>query len=293
MTIYSQPAPEVIHFFDESSNTFSYIVRDPSSQACAVIDPVLNFDYPSAHISFEGAEAIIQYIQEHKLVLEWLVETHVHADHISAASHIQGVLGGKLIISEKIVDVQNTFGRIYNEDAEFKRDGSQFDRLLKDGDQYQIGNLTATALLTPGHTPACMTHVVVDAAFVGDTLFMPDSGTARADFPGGDALELYQSTRRILSLPETTRLFMCHDYAPDGRELEYETTVAKQRAENVHVRDGICESKFTAMREERDSSLDMPDLILPSLQVNMRAGHLPSAEPNGMVYLKIPVNAFN
>ncbi len=284
--------PDVAPFFDQDSNTFSYVVRDPTSDACAIIDPVLDFDYAAGKVSYTSADAIVHYIQKHKLRTEWLIETHVHADHLSAAPYLQKALGGKLAIGEHIDTVQNTFGTIFNEDTEFQRDGSQFDQLFKDGDSYTIGNLTGRALHTPGHTPACMTHVIGNAAFVGDTLFMPDGGTARADFPGGDARVLFQSIQKVLSLPAATRLFMCHDYGPDGREVEYETTVAEQREKNIHVNSTVEESTFVDMREARDKTLGMPRLILPAIQVNMRAGHFPEAEDNQTVYLKIPVNAF-
>jgi glyoxylase-like metal-dependent hydrolase (beta-lactamase superfamily II) len=283
--------PEVVPFFDEDTNTFSYVVRDPGSRACAVVDSVMDIDYAAGRISFTGADRIIAYVREHKLEVEWLIETHVHADHLSAAPYIQEALGGKLGIGEHIVTVQETFGKIFNAGTEFARDGSQFDRLFADGDEYHVGGMRCQALHTPGHTPACMVHVMGDAAFVGDTLFMPDGGTARADFPGGDARVLYRSIRRVLELPGATRLFMCHDYQPDGRELEYETTVASERENNIHVHDGISEDDFVRMREARDATLGMPRLILPSLQVNMRAGHLPEADDNGTVYLKLPINA--
>ena len=283
--------PEVFPFFDKDTDTFSYIVKDPDSNACAIVDSVMNLDYPSCGISFEGADEIIAHVQKHKLKVEWLIETHVHADHLSAAPYIQEKLGGKLGIGSNIVKVQEMFGRIFNAGSDFARDGSQFDRLFDDGDSYQIGGMTAYAMHTPGHTPACMTHVIGDAAFVGDTIFMPDGGTARADFPGGDARVLFRSIRRLLSLPGETRLFMCHDY-PEGREVEYETTVAQERKSNKHVHDGISEDEYVKMREARDKTLGMPRLILPSLQVNMRAGHLPPPEDNGMSYFKLPINAF-
>jgi glyoxylase-like metal-dependent hydrolase (beta-lactamase superfamily II) len=284
--------PQVETFFDEATNTFSYVVRDPASAACAVVDSVLDFDYASGAISHASADRIIQYIRDNKLVLEWLIETHVHADHLSAAPYIQKILGGKIGIGAGIRIVQETFGKVFNEGTEFQRDGSQFDRLFEDGDSYVIGTLPVTVLHTPGHTPACMTHVAGDAAFVGDTLFMPDGGTARADFPGGDARTLYRSTRRVLDLPPETRLFMCHDYGPNGRQILNETTVAEQRAHNIHVHDGISEDEFVRLRTERDATLAMPRLILPSLQVNMKAGALPEPEDNGRSYLKIPINAF-
>jgi glyoxylase-like metal-dependent hydrolase (beta-lactamase superfamily II) len=283
--------PEVTAFFDAPTNTISYVVKDPGSNACAVVDSVMDIDYAAGRITHDSADAIIGFIKEHGLHLEWLIETHVHADHLSAAPYIQGKFGGRIGIGEKITVVQEVFGKVFNEGTEFRRDGSQFDRLFKDGDTYSIGGMTAFALHTPGHTPACMTHVVGDAAFVGDTLFMPDGGSARADFPGGDARVLFRSIHRVLELPPQTRLFMCHDYGPNGRDIQWETTVADERAHNIHVKDGVTEDDFVAMREARDKTLGMPRLILPSLQVNMRAGALPPAEPNGRVFLKVPVNA--
>ena len=282
--------PEVVPFFDEPTNTISYIVKDPASNSCAVIDSVMDIDYAAGRITYDGADKIIAYIQERGWKLEWLIETHVHADHLSAAPYIQEKLGGKLGIGENIRVVQNTFGKIFNEGTEFQRDGSQFDRLFKDSDSYQIGTMTAHVLHTPGHTPACMTHIVGDAAFVGDTLFMPDGGSARADFPGGDARTLYRSIQRVLALPGQTRLFMCHDYGPNGRDIQWETTVAEERDHNIHVGKGISEDEFVKMREARDATLAMPKLIIPSLQVNMRAGRLPPADESGKTYLKVPVN---
>lgn len=284
-------APDVTGFFDAPTNTISYVVADPATKACAIIDSVLNFDYPAGRTGTTAADAIIAFVRQQGLTLEWQIETHVHADHLSAAPYLQQKLGGKIGIGEHIRTVQTTFGTIFNETAQFHRDGSQFDHLFRDGETYRIGGLTGTALHTPGHTPACMTHVIGDAAFVGDTIFMPDGGSARADFPGGDARTLYRSMRRILALPPETRLFMCHDYGPNGRDIRWETTVAAERAENIHVRDGMTEDAFVALREARDRTLGMPRLILPSLQVNMRAGHLPPAEDNGTAYLKIPLNA--
>ena len=282
--------PDVKAFFDAPTNTISYVVRDPRSAACAVVDSVLDIDYAAGRISHESADAIIAYIERNGLRLEWLIETHVHADHLSAATYIKGKLGGRIGIGEKITVVQETFGKVFNEGPEFCRDGSQFDRLFKDGDSYTIGTMTGLALHTPGHTPACMTHVIGDAAFVGDTIFMPDGGSARADFPGGNARTLFRSVRRVLELPGDTRLFMCHDYGPNGREIRWETTVAQERAKNIHVRDGISEDEFVAMRETRDKTLGMPRLILPSLQVNMRAGVLPPPDKDGRQFLKVPVN---
>jgi len=283
--------PEVKAFFDEATETFSYVVKDPSSSACAVIDSVMNIDYPSGTTSYRGADEIIDWIKGNGLELEWQIETHVHADHLTAAPYLKEKLGGKIGIGEQITVVQDVFASIFNTGKDFRPDGSQFDVLFSDGDTYQIGNMSAYAMHTPGHTPACMTHVMGNVAFVGDTLFMPDVGTARADFPGGNARELFQSIKKVLSLPDNIRLFMCHDY-PQGRAVECETTVADEKNGNIHVRDGIDEEAFVKMRETRDASLAMPTLILPSLQVNMRAGHLPPEEENGRVYLKLPLDAF-
>lgn len=285
------PAPDVTPFFDPATNTISYVVKDPGSDACAIIDPVLDFDYASGHIDHASADAIIRHVRGHGLRVEWLVETHVHADHLSAAPYLKEELGGRIGIGENITVVQETFGKVFNEGTRFRRDGSQFDRLFADGDTYAIGGLQAVALHTPGHTPACMTHVIGDAAFVGDTLFMPDSGSARADFPGGDARVLYRSMRRLLALPAATRLFMCHDYGTGGREIRWESTVAEQRARNIHVRDGMDEDSFVALRRARDATLAMPRLIIPSLQVNMKAGVLPEPEDNGTRYLKVPLDS--
>ena len=282
--------PEVVPFFDPATNTISYVVRDPGSTACAVIDSVMDFDYAAGRISYEHADAIIAHIRDKGWRLEWLIETHAHADHLSAAPYIQRQLGGKLGIGANIRIVQETFGKIFNEGTEFQRDGSQFDRLFEDGDSYTIGGLTAYVIDTPGHTPACMTHVIGDAAFVGDTLFMPDGGSARADFPGGNAATLYRSMKRILALPGQMRLFMCHDYGPNGREIRWESTVADERAHNIHVHDGVSEAEFVALREARDKTLGMPRLIIPSLQVNIRAGKLPPEDEDGQTFLKIPVN---
>jgi glyoxylase-like metal-dependent hydrolase (beta-lactamase superfamily II) len=284
--------PDINAFFDEATNTVCYIIRDPESPACAVIDSVLDFDYASGRISHESADRVIDFIRANQLRLEWVIETHVHADHLSAAPYIQQTLGGKIGIGDRIAVVQDTFGKIFNEGTEFQRDGSQFDRLFVDGDTYTIGSLEARAIHTPGHTPACMTHVIGDAAFVGDTLFMPDGGTARADFPGGDAGQLFRSIRKVLALPPETRLFMCHDYGPDGRDIRWETTVAEERAANIHVRDGVTEDEFVAMRNARDATLGMPRLIIPAIQVNMKAGRLPEPEDNGTRFLKVPLNTF-
>ena len=283
--------PDVTPFFDSATSTISYVVKDPTSGACAVIDSVLDFDYAAGRTATRSADAIIKHIRSQDLTLDWLIETHVHADHLSAAPYIQRALGGKIGIGERITVVQDTFGKVFNEGTEFERDGSQFDRLFADGDSYAIGGMRAFAMHTPGHTPACTTHVIGDAAFVGDTLFMPDGGTARADFPGGDARALYRSITRVLSLPRQTRLFMCHDYAPNSREVRWETTVAQERAENIHVREGITEDEFVAMRSARDATLAMPRLIIPSIQVNMRAGRLPAPETGEQRFLKVPLNA--
>jgi len=282
--------PQVTAFFDEPTNTVSYVVKDPRSDACAVIDSVMDIDYAAGRITYHSADAIIDHIVAGGLKLEWLIETHVHADHLSAAPYIQARLGGRIGIGENITIVQETFGKVFNEGTEFQRDGSQFDRLFKDGDSYMIGTMRAWTMHTPGHTPACMTHVVGDAAFVGDTLFMPDGGSARADFPGGDARTLFRSIKRVLSLPREMRLFMCHDYGPNGREIRWETTVGEQRDHNIHVRDGITEDEFVSTREARDRTLAMPRLIIPSLQVNMKAGELPAPDESGKRFLKVPIN---
>ena len=284
--------PVVTPFFDAESNTFSYVVKDPSSAACAVIDSVLDLDYASGDVSHEGADAIIRFIRDNELKIEWIVETHAHADHISAGHYIRDEIGGKLAIGEQIKTVQKVFGGIYNIDDELAHDGSQFDHLFTDDETYKIGNLEAHVMHTPGHTTACMSYLIGDALFVGDTIFMPDAGTARVDFPGGDAATLYRSIHKLLELPGKTRVFMCHDYAPNDRELEYETTIAEERARNIHVNDSVSEDEFVRMRTARDKTLGMPHLILPSLQVNVRAGEFPKAEDNGLVYLKIPINAF-
>ncbi|WP_431270251.1 MBL fold metallo-hydrolase [Dankookia sp. P2] len=284
--------PEVRPFFDPDTNTISYVVKDPGSATCAVVDSVLDLDYAAGRIATRSADAIIAFVRDHGLAVEWLVETHVHADHLSAAPYIQRQLGGRIGIGERITVVQETFGKVFNEGTAWRRDGGEFDRLFQDGDTYQVGGMRCVALHTPGHTPACMTHAMGDAAFVGDTLFMPDGGTARADFPGGDARTLFRSIRRVLALPPETRLFMCHDYGPNGREIRWETTVAAERAENIHVRDGVTEEEFVAMRTARDATLSMPRLIIPSIQVNMHAGRLPSAGPDGKRFLKVPLDAF-
>lgn len=282
--------PEVVHFFDEQSNTFSYVVKDPHSNSCAIIDSVLDIDYAAGRLSYKGADEIIEYVRQHDLKVEWIIETHVHADHLSAAPYIKERVGGLIGIGENINIVQDTFGKIFNEGTEFQRDGSQFDRLFSDGDSYQIGSLIGHAMYTPGHTPACMSHVIGNSGFVGDTIFMPDSGSARADFPGGDARTLYRSIHRLLSLPEEVVLYMCHDYAPNGRSLKHVSTVGEQRRQNIHVADAISEDAYVKMRETRDATLAMPKLIIPSIQLNMKAGRLPEPESNGQRYLKVPID---
>jgi glyoxylase-like metal-dependent hydrolase (beta-lactamase superfamily II) len=282
--------PMVKAFFDPASNTISYVVQDPETRACAVIDPVMDIDFAAGRITFEHADTIITHIRQHDLALEWLIETHAHADHLSGSPYIQQQLGGRIGIGRDITIVQEEFGKIFNEGTEFERDGSQFDRLFDDGDTYEIGNMVAFTMHTPGHTPACMTHVIGNAAFVGDTLFMPDGGSARADFPGGDAGTLYDSIQKVLSLPDDMRLFMCHDYGPGGRDISWETTVAEEKADNIHIGGGRTREDFVAMREARDKTLKMPTLIIPSIQVNMRGGKLPPADDEGTTFLKVPVN---
>lgn len=281
--------PEVTAFFDEATNTISYVVKDPASPSCAIIDSVMDIEYAAGRITYDHADKMIAFVRDHDLTLEWLIETHVHADHLSAAPYIQRALGGKIGIGDKIMVVQETFGKIFNEGTEFQRDGSQFDALFKDGDTYNIGTMKAFAIYTPGHTPACMVHVIGDAAFVGDTLFMPDGGSARADFPGGDAATLYDSIQRVLTLPDDMSLFMCHDYGPNGRDIEWETTVGEEREHNIHVGKGATKEEFVKFRTERDATLAVPKLIIPSLQVNMRAGEMPRDKDGNMV-LKVPVN---
>lgn len=281
--------PDVSAHFDEDTNTISYIVCDPSTKHCAIIDSVMDFDYAAGRITYDHADRLIAEITDKGLTLDWIIETHVHADHLSAAPYIQDKLGGKIGVGEKILVVQETFGKVFNEGTEFERDGSQFDALFKDGDTYKIGNMQAITMYTPGHTPACMVHIVGNAAFVGDTLFMPDGGSARADFPGGDAATLYDSIQKVLTLPDETRLFMCHDYAPNGRDIKWETTVAQERADNIHVGGGKTREEFIKFRTERDAELGMPRLIIPSLQINMRAGEVPT-DADGNKMLKVPVN---
>jgi glyoxylase-like metal-dependent hydrolase (beta-lactamase superfamily II) len=282
--------PSVKTFFDPATNTFSYVVKDPATNACAIVDSVMDIDYAAGRISYVHADQIIAYVQAEGLRVEWQLETHVHADHLSGAPYIQQKLGGWLGIGRNITIVQETFGKIFNEGTEFQRDGSQFDRLFDDGDTYTVGEMACFAIHTPGHTPACMTHVMGDAAFVGDTLFMPDGGSARADFPGGDAGQLYDSIQKVLRLPDAMRLFMCHDYGPNGRDIQWQTTVAEEKAHNIHVGGGKTKEEFVKFRTERDATLAMPTLIIPSLQVNMRAGELPPPDESGKRYLKVPVN---
>jgi len=283
--------PDIRAFFDEDTYTVSYVVWDPETRAAAIIDSVLDYDPEAGRTKTNSADKIIEYIKSNNLTATWVMETHAHADHLSAAPYLQERLGGKLAIGEHIVTVQAVFGKLFNAGTEFARDGSQFDRLLTDGEHFSIGNLAGIALHVPGHTPADMAYVIGDAVFLGDTMFMPDYGTARADFPGGDAGTLFQSIRRLLSLPRETRLFMCHDYLAPGRDhYAWETTVGDERDGNVHVHDGVSQEDFVAMRSERDATLSVPRLILPSVQVNMRGGHLPEPEDNGTAYIKIPVN---
>ena len=283
--------PQVEAFFDPATFTYSYVVSDPQSKRCAIVDPVLDYDPAAGRTSHAGADRLIAYVREQGLTLDWLLETHVHADHLSAAAYIKQALGGRLAIGAQITQIQATFGSLFNAGPEFATDGRQFDQLFADGDSFSIGNIPARVLHTPGHTPACLTYVIGDAAFIGDTLFMADYGTARCDFPGGDARQLYRSIHKIFALPDSTRLFMCHDYLAPGRDQHlYQSSVAEQRAQNVHAHAGIDEDAFVAMREAKDASLGMPALILPAVQINMRGGQLPPAESNGVRYLKVPLN---
>ena len=283
--------PNVTAFFDDATNTVSYVVREPQGRTCAIIDSVLDFDHASGRTDTRSADAIVAHVREHDLAVAWILETHVHADHLSAAPYLKEKLGGRIGIGERITVVQDTFGKIFNEGTEFQRDGSQFDALFGDGDSFDIGTMRCDVMHTPGHTPACLTYVIGDAAFVGDTLFMPDFGTARCDFPGGSSAALYDSIQKILALPDATRIFVCHDYKAPGRDdYAWETTVAEEKARNIHIGEGRPKAEFTAMRNARDATLAMPQLILPSLQVNMRAGNLPPAEDDGKVFLKLPVN---
>jgi glyoxylase-like metal-dependent hydrolase (beta-lactamase superfamily II) len=284
--------PEVHSYFDVTTNAACYILKDPGSNECAVIDSILDFDMASGATHTTHADMLINEITSNGWKLEWVIETHVHADHLSAAPYLAKQLGGKIAIGSNIDAVQQVFGKIFNAGTEFQMDGSQFDRLFQDGDSFEVGQMQINVMHTPGHTPACVTYVVGNAAFIGDTLFMPDFGTARADFPGGSATDLYNSIQRILSLPDDTRLFLCHDYKAPGRdEFCWETTVAEERQNNIHVGGGKSEEEFVSFRTARDAQLNMPKLIIPSIQVNMRAGKLPPAEDNGTVYLKVPINA--
>lgn len=291
MTVETQTRADVTAFFDEATFTVSYVVKDPDSNACAIIDSVLDFDYASGRTDTRSADAIVKHVRDHGLVVEWILESHVHADHLSAAPYLQERVGGKIGIGDNITIVQNVFGKVFNEGTEFERDGSQFDKLFREGDRFTIGGLEGHVLHTPGHTPACLTYVVGQAAFVGDTLFMPDFGTARCDFPGGSAEALYHSIQKILALPDETRIFVGHDYKAPGRDhYAWETTVAEQKRFNIHVGEGKPAEEFVRMRDERDATLAMPRLIIPSLQVNMRAGQMPPADDKGNVYMKVPVN---
>lgn len=282
--------PDVTAFFDEATNTASYIVKDPNGPACAIIDSVLDFDYAAARIATAAADRLIAHVRARDLEVAWILETHVHADHLSAAPYLQEKLGGKIGIGDRICEVQEVFGKVFNAGTAFERDGSDFDQLFVEQDRLEIGGLSGSVLHTPGHTPACLTYVIGDAAFVGDTIFMPDFGTARCDFPGGSARQLWHSIHKILSLPEDTRIFTCHDYKAPGRdEFAWESTVGEQKAKNKHIADAT-EDEFVEMRETRDAALAMPRLIVPSIQVNMRAGKMPEAEDNGTVYLKVPIN---
>jgi glyoxylase-like metal-dependent hydrolase (beta-lactamase superfamily II) len=283
--------PNVTAFFHEGTYTITYVVNEQEGDYCAIIDSVLDYDLKSGRTSTPAADSLIEFVRERGFTLDWILETHAHADHLTAASYLQENLGGRIAIGEQIIQVQAVFKKLFNLGEEFAANGSQFDHLFSDGEDFEVGRMAAKALHTPGHTPACVTYVFGDAAFVGDTIFMPDFGTARTDFPGGDAAMLYRSLKRILSLPPQTRLFMCHDYGPAGRDFAWESTVAEERANNIHIHDGVGEDEFVKMRTERDNAIDLPRLILPSVQVNIRAGRLPPAEDNGVSYLKVPLNA--
>ena len=283
--------PDITAFFDDATNTISYVVRDPNGSACAIIDSVLDFDFASGCTDTHSADKLITFVRDNNLDVQWLLESHVHADHLSAAPYIQMEVGGKIGIGSRITDVQETFGKIFNEGTEFQRDGSQFDELFVEGDTFHIGQLRGDVLHTPGHTPACMTYVIEDAAFVGDTLFMPDFGTARCDFPGGSSEKLFLSIQKILALPDATRVFVGHDYkAPNRRHYAWETTVGEQKKQNIHIKLGKSKDDFVKLRDERDAKLAMPKLIVPSLQVNMRAGNMPEPDEQGDVFLKVPIN---
>lgn len=284
--------PEVQGFFDQATNTISYVVSDPETKQCAIIDSVMDFEQAGGTISFDSADAIINYLQQAGLTVQWILETHVHADHLSAAPYLKEKLGGTMAIGKYIVDVQDIFGKVFNEGTEFERDGSQFDRLWNDGDEFMLGSIPVFVMHTPGHTPADMVYVIGDAIFAGDTMFMPDFGTARCDFPGGSAEALHASTQKIFALPEEMRMFMCHDYLPEGRTVyQWETTVGEQKRANIHLKEGTDAAAFVKQREERDAKLAMPRLIIPSIQINMRAGKLPNVEQNGTSYLKTPINS--
>lgn len=284
--------PTVSAFFDEATYTISYVVAEPDGPHCAIVDSVMGFDAKAGRTFTEPADRLVDHVREHGLTVDWILESHCHADHLTAAPYLKDRVGGKTGISGGIRQVQQTFARIYNVEGALATDGSQFDHLFEDGESFDIGAMPVTALATPGHTPSCMVYHAGDAAFVGDTLFMPDFGTARCDFPGGDARLLYRSIKRVLALPPETRLFMCHDYGPGGRDIAWETSVAVERRDNIHVNDQVSEDEYVAMRSERDATLSMPALLLPSIQVNIRAGHLPDPEDNGIAYLKLPLNAF-
>jgi len=283
--------PNITAFFDQASNTISYVVRDPYGSACAIIDSVLDFDFASGRTDTQSADKLINFVTENKLDVQWLLESHVHADHLSAAPYIQMKVGGKIGIGSRITDVQERFGKIFNEGTEFQRDGSQFDKLFVEGDTFHIGQLRGDVLHTPGHTPACLTYVIENAAFVGDTLFMPDFGTARCDFPGGSSERLFSSIQKILELPDATRIFVGHDYKAPGRDnYAWETTVGEQKKKNIHIKSGKSKDDFVKLRDERDAKLAMPKLIVPSLQVNMRAGNMPEPDEQGDVFIKVPIN---
>lgn len=291
-TKYLAKKPEVQGFFDSQTNTISYVVADPTTKHCAIIDSVMDFEPNSATLTFQSAQSIIDYINEKEYKVQWVLETHVHADHLSAAPYLKEKLGGKMAIGEQIVEVQNIFGKIFNEGTEFERDGSQFDCLWKEGDTFLVGDITAFVMHVPGHTPADMAYIIGDAVFAGDTLFMPDFGTARCDFPGGSAEQMYASVQKLFKLPDSMRMFMCHDYLPAGRtEYVWETTVREQKKKNIHLKEGTDPERFKEMRSGRDATLSMPRLIIPSIQVNMRGGNLPKAEDNNTTYLKTPVNS--
>ena len=283
---------QVQHFYDQVTSTFTYVVSDTETNVAAIIDPVLDLDYASGTLNTRSADEMIEYIRNNNLNLRYILETHIHADHLSSAPYIREQLGGEIVIGSQITTVQETFATIFSEGEGYRRDGSQFDLILSDGDAFALGDLKVFAFHVPGHTPACMAYLIGDSLFVGDTLFMPDAGTARCDFPGGDAKSMYESCQRLLALPDNTRVFVCHDYQPGGRDLAFESTVAEQRAHNIHVGAGISADEFVAMREARDEDLEMPTLLLPSLQVNMRAGNLPPIDASGRLFLKVPINAF-